>query len=38
VIGAILAFIIFKEQGLRVRLSGAALITSGLLLIALWGR
>ncbi len=38
VIGAILAFIIFREQGLVVRMSGALLITSGLLLIALWGR
>jgi drug/metabolite transporter (DMT)-like permease len=37
VIGAALAFIIFKEQGIRVRLSGALMITSGLVLIALWG-
>jgi hypothetical protein len=33
-----LAFIIYKEQGVVVRLTGAALIVSGLMLIALWGR
>jgi len=38
VIGAILAFIIYKEQGVVIRLAGAALIVSGLMLIALWGR
>ncbi len=38
VIGAILAFIIYKEQGVAVRLAGATLIVSGLMLIALWGR
>lgn len=38
VIGAILAFIIYKEQGVKLRLSGALLITSGLVLIAGWGR
>jgi drug/metabolite transporter (DMT)-like permease len=38
VIGAVLAFIIYKEQGVVVRLAGAALIVSGLMLIALWGR
>jgi drug/metabolite transporter (DMT)-like permease len=38
VIGAVLAFIIYKEQGVKVRLSGALLIASGLVLIAGWGR
>ena len=38
VIGAILAFIIFKEEGVRVRLTGAFFITCGLVLIAGWGR
>jgi drug/metabolite transporter (DMT)-like permease len=38
VIGAVLAFIIFKERGIRYRLSGASLIALGLILIAAWGR
>lgn len=38
VIGAILAFLIYKEQGVKVRLSGALLITLGLVLIGVWGR
>jgi len=38
VIGAIVAFIVYKEQGVKVRLSGAAMITGGLALIAGWGR
>jgi uncharacterized membrane protein len=38
VIGAIMAFIIYKEQGVAVRLMGALFITSGLALIAGWGR
>jgi drug/metabolite transporter (DMT)-like permease len=38
VIGAVLAFIIYKEEGVRVRLSGAFLIATGLVLIAGWGR
>jgi drug/metabolite transporter (DMT)-like permease len=38
VIGAVLAFVIYKEQGVAVRLSGAFLITSGLVLIATLGR
>ena len=38
VIGAVLAFVIYKEEGVRVRLSGASLIASGLVLIAGWGR
>jgi drug/metabolite transporter (DMT)-like permease len=37
VIGAVLAFQIFKEGGVAVRLTGAALITTGLVLIAAWG-
>jgi len=32
------AFIVYKEQGVKLRLSGAAMITSGLALIAGWGR
>ena len=38
VIGAIMAFVIYKEQGVWVRLTGAGFITSGLVLIAGWGR
>ena len=38
VTGAIIAFIVFKEQGVAVRLAGAILIVSGLVLIALFGR
>jgi uncharacterized membrane protein len=37
VIGAVLGFIIFKEQGIYVRITGAILITSGLIVIGLWG-
>jgi drug/metabolite transporter (DMT)-like permease len=38
VIGAVLAFIIYKEGGIKVRLSGALMITAGLVLIAGWGQ
>jgi uncharacterized membrane protein len=38
VIGSLLAFLIYKEQGIGVRLSGALLITSGLIMIGVWGR
>jgi drug/metabolite transporter (DMT)-like permease len=38
VIGAVMAFIIYKEEGVRVRLTGAFLITTGLVLIAGWGK
>jgi drug/metabolite transporter (DMT)-like permease len=38
VIGAIFAFIIFKEQGVAIRLVGAMLIVCGLILIAVLGR
>jgi len=38
VIGAVLAFVIYKEKGIAIRLTGASLITTGLLVIALWGR
>jgi len=38
VIGAISAFLIYKEHGVMVRLTGAWLITSGLVLIGVWGR
>ncbi len=37
VIGAIFAFIVYKEQGVSVRLTGALMITLGLVLIALLG-
>jgi drug/metabolite transporter (DMT)-like permease len=38
VIGAALAFVIYREKGAAVRLSGALLVTSGLVLIGGWGR
>lgn len=38
VIGSLLAFRIYNEGGIGVRLSGALLITSGLILIGVWGR
>jgi drug/metabolite transporter (DMT)-like permease len=38
VIGAIVAFIIYKEQGIKIRLTGAGFIATGLILIAGWGR
>ena len=38
VIGTVLAFVIYKEQGVLVRLTGAVLITTGLVLIGVWGR
>jgi drug/metabolite transporter (DMT)-like permease len=37
VIGVVLAFAIYKEKGLFVRLLGTFMITSGLFLIGLWG-
>jgi uncharacterized membrane protein len=37
VIGVLLAFAIFKEQGVLVRMTGTLMITFGLLLIGLWG-
>ncbi|MFC1889254.1 hypothetical protein ACFL4G_05810 [Thermodesulfobacteriota bacterium] len=37
VIGVVIAFVLFKEKGRRVRLTGTALITAGLIFIALWG-
>jgi len=37
IIGAALAFWIFKERGLGVRLTGAIFISTGLILIAVWG-
>jgi uncharacterized membrane protein len=37
VIGAVLGFIIFKEKGVYVRLSGALLIAAGMVLIGVWG-
>ncbi len=38
VIGAVIAFILFKEQGMFIRLIGAFSIVSGMILIALLGR
>jgi drug/metabolite transporter (DMT)-like permease len=38
VIGAIIAFKIYGEKGVTVRMTGALLITFGLILIAVWGR
>jgi drug/metabolite transporter (DMT)-like permease len=38
VIGAVFAFVIYKEEGIAVRLIGASLMTSGLVLIAALGR
>ena len=37
VIGVILAFIIYKEQGRAVRLTATLLIAAGLVVIGLWG-
>ena len=37
VIGVILAFVIFREKGLAIRLSGTFMIILGLLLISFWG-
>jgi drug/metabolite transporter (DMT)-like permease len=37
VIGAVLAFMIYKEEGITVRLTGASLITAGLVVIGLLG-
>jgi drug/metabolite transporter (DMT)-like permease len=38
VIGAVFAFILYKEKGVAIRMTGALLITGGLILIAGWGR
>jgi uncharacterized membrane protein len=38
VIGVITAFIMYKERGLVTRLTGTFMITSGLVLISLWGQ
>ena len=37
VIGVVLAFAIYRERGLRVRMAGAVLITGGLVIVGLWG-
>ena len=37
IIGVVLAFAIFKEQGRAVRLTGTAFILAGLILIGVWG-
>jgi len=37
VIGVVLAFALYKEQGLVVRLAGTLMLTTGLVLIGLWG-
>jgi len=38
VIGVVIGFVLFKEKGAAVRVTGTLLITAGLLLIGLWGR
>jgi drug/metabolite transporter (DMT)-like permease len=38
VIGVLLAFRIYREKGIFVRLTGTALITAGIVLIAVWGK
>jgi drug/metabolite transporter (DMT)-like permease len=38
VIGVVFGFVLFREKGLAVRVTGTVLITLGLLLIGLWGR
>jgi len=38
VVGVVLAFWWYRERGVAVRLAASAVITAGLLLIALWGR
>jgi drug/metabolite transporter (DMT)-like permease len=38
VIGAIIAFKVYGDEGIAVRMTGALLITFGLILIAVWGR
>jgi drug/metabolite transporter (DMT)-like permease len=38
VIGAILAFVIYKEGSVKVRLTGVSMLAAGLVLIAGWGR
>ena len=37
IIGVMLAFAIYREKGVAVRLTGAIMITIGLVLVALWG-
>ena len=37
IIGVVLAFVLYKERGLAVRLTGVFIITSGLVLIGLFG-
>lgn len=37
VIGSLMAFLIYKESGVGIRLTGAVLITAGLILIGIWG-
>lgn len=38
VVGVVLAFWLYREKGLVVRLAGTLLITAGLVFIAIWGR
>lgn len=38
VISAAIAFLVFKEPGFKIRMSGAILITLGLVFIGLWGK
>lgn len=37
VVGVIAAFVIYRERGLFVRLTGAVMITAGLIIVGLWG-
>lgn len=37
IIGVVLAFVLYREKGLAVRLTGTVLITAGLVIIGLWG-
>ena len=37
VIGVVVAFLVYHEKGVAVRLTGTLLLTIGLVLIALWG-
>ncbi|MFH1613861.1 MAG: EamA family transporter [Planctomycetota bacterium] len=37
IVGVVLAFLLYKERGLVVRLSGTVMITLGLVLIGIWG-
>ncbi len=38
VVGVVLAFFIYKEKGVKVRLTAVLIITTGLVIIGLWGK